>query len=71
MLGHWSKKVATNTEKRMRLQAAGFKVGADKEFLELTPEENALIEMRLALRDAQSPEKFRRLLSGGELRKVQ
>ncbi len=38
-----------NAEKRERLEAAGFKVGTVSGFLELNQEENALIEMRLAL----------------------
>ncbi|HLV81728.1 MAG TPA: helix-turn-helix transcriptional regulator [Chthonomonadaceae bacterium] len=38
--------------KRARLQAAGFKVGTTAEFLGLTPEENALVEVRLALSEA-------------------
>ncbi|MEW5987331.1 MAG: helix-turn-helix transcriptional regulator [Chloroflexota bacterium] len=36
-------------DKRERLQAQGWKVGTVAEFLELTPEESALIEIRLAL----------------------
>ena len=36
-------------EKKARLEAAGFKVGTVTEFLELTPEESMLIEMKLAL----------------------
>ena len=35
--------------KRERLEAKGWKVGTVWEFLELTPEENALIEIKLAL----------------------
>lgn len=35
--------------KRERLQAQGWKVGTVAEFLELTPEESALIEIKLAL----------------------
>jgi len=35
--------------KRARLEAAGFKVGTVQEFLGLTDEENALVEMRLSL----------------------
>ena len=38
--------------KRARLEAAGFKIGTAKEFLGLTPEEDALVEMRLALSTA-------------------
>jgi DNA-binding XRE family transcriptional regulator len=39
-----------NSEKRARLEAAGFKVGTVAEFLELTPDESDYIETRLALR---------------------
>lgn len=35
--------------KRERLEAKGWKVGTVSEFLELTPEESALIEIKLAL----------------------
>jgi DNA-binding XRE family transcriptional regulator len=35
--------------KRARLEAVGFRVGSVAEFLDLSPEENALVELRLAL----------------------
>ena len=35
--------------KRERLEARGWKIGTAAEFLELTPEETALIEIKLAL----------------------
>ena len=35
--------------KRQRLEAAGWKIGEAEEFLELSPEEAALIELKLAL----------------------
>ncbi len=35
--------------KRERLEAKGWKVGTVAEFLELTPEESALVEIKLAL----------------------
>jgi len=38
--------------KRRRLDAAGYRVGTVDEFLGLTDEETALIEMKLALRQA-------------------
>lgn len=38
-----------NKTKLSRLKQAGWKVGSVREFLGLTPEEEALIEMRLAL----------------------
>ncbi|HLO85073.1 MAG TPA: transcriptional regulator [Nostocaceae cyanobacterium] len=37
-------------EKRKRLEAKGWKVGTVAEFLDLTPEESALVEIKLALR---------------------
>ena len=36
-------------EKRKRLEAKGWKFGSAAEFLELTPEESALVEIKLAL----------------------
>ena len=36
-------------EKKQRLEAAGFKVGSSDEFLGLTPEESALVSLRLSL----------------------
>src|ERR1017187_2423948 len=38
-----------DAQKRARLEAAGFRVGTPTEFLELTPDESELIEVRLAL----------------------
>lgn len=38
--------------KRARLEAHGWKVGTAAEFLDLTPEETTLIEMKLALSDS-------------------
>lgn len=39
-------------EKRGRLEAKGWKVGSTEEFLRLTPEEAAYVELRLKLSDA-------------------
>lgn len=41
--------MAMTEEKRRRLLAAGFRVGAAEEFLGLSPAESALVEMKLAL----------------------
>ena len=41
----------TNKE-RKKLTAAGWRIGTADEFLGLTPEESALVTLRLALRDA-------------------
>jgi len=38
-----------NPEKRKKLEAAGWKVGTTEEFLQLTPEEKELVELRLSL----------------------
>lgn len=38
-----------DAKKRKRLEAAGFRVGSATEFLELAPEESALLAMRVAL----------------------
>ncbi len=38
-----------NQAKRKQLEAKGWKVGTVAEFLELTPEESALVEIKLAL----------------------
>jgi DNA-binding XRE family transcriptional regulator len=35
--------------KKLRLEAAGFKVGSPDEFLALTPEESTLVSLRLSL----------------------
>jgi len=39
-------------EKKKRLERKGWKVGSVEEFLELTPQEAALVELRLKLADA-------------------
>jgi predicted XRE-type DNA-binding protein len=39
-------------EKRRRLEKKGWRVGSADEFLELTPQETALVEIRLKLADA-------------------
>lgn len=39
-------------EKRKRLEKKGWKVGSAGEFLELTPQEVAMVELRLKLADA-------------------
>ncbi len=40
-----------DTAKRARLEAAGWRSGNAEDFLELTPEEVALVEVKLALSD--------------------
>lgn len=41
-----------NRSKRSRLRARGWKVGSAGEFLDLSPEEAAFVEVKLALSDA-------------------
>ena len=44
--------VAMDKEKKSRLEAHGWRVGSAEEFLGLSPEESAYIDLRLKLRDA-------------------
>lgn len=53
--------------KRERLEAAGWKVGSAKEFLGLTEEEAAMIEMKLALAKALKEERARQKMTQDEL----
>jgi hypothetical protein len=53
-------------EKRVRLEAKGWKVESTEEFLGLTPEEAAYVELRLKLSDAVRESK--RLSSGSSQR---
>ena len=45
------------TAKRIRPEQVGWRFVSPEEFLELSEEEKALVEMRLALRDGQSAAK--------------
>jgi DNA-binding XRE family transcriptional regulator len=56
--------------KRKRLEAAGWRVGTVGEFLGLTDEEEALIELKLDLARAVKTERIRRHLTQEELGKV-
>ena len=47
-------------EKRKRLEAKGWRVGSAREFLGLTPEEEAYIEIRLRLSDEIRRQRARR-----------
>ena len=59
-----------DAKKRKRLEAAGFRIGSAAEFLDLTPEESALIEMRLALsRALRSRREAAGLTQGGLARR--
>lgn len=56
--------------KRKKLEAAGWKVGSADEFLGLTPEESAYIEMKLALSHTLRQRRIRNKLSQIELAKM-
>ena len=56
-----------NEAKRARLEAAGFKVGTIREFLELTPEENALVEIKLAMSNELRQRRQKQSLSQTDL----
>jgi hypothetical protein len=57
-------------EKKKRLEAAGWRVGTVSEFLGLTDEEEALIELKLDLARAVRTERVRRRLTQEELGKL-
>lgn len=56
--------------KRKKLEASGWKVGSVDEFLGLTPEESAYIEMKLALSSSLKERRCQRNLSQVELAKL-
>lgn len=55
--------------KRDRLEKDGWRIGTVREFLELTDEESALIEIKLALHDLVVSERERRHVTQTELAK--
>ncbi len=56
--------------KRNRLQAKGWKIGNAREFLELTDQEEAYVELRLKLADALKRQRLRRNLTQADLAKT-
>jgi DNA-binding XRE family transcriptional regulator len=54
-------------DKKKRLAARGWKVGDTAEFLDLTPEETAYVELKLRLADGLRVHRRRRRLTQGEL----
>jgi DNA-binding XRE family transcriptional regulator len=56
--------------KRKRLQAKGWKVGTAKQFLELTDEEDAFIELRLKLAEGLKVRRVRQGLTQVQLAKA-
>jgi DNA-binding XRE family transcriptional regulator len=56
--------------KRKKLEAAGWKVGSADEFLNLTPDESAYIDMKLALSHSLREHRLKKKLSQIELAKL-
>lgn len=56
-----------NAQKLKRLQSVGWKIGSAKDFLQLSPEEAALVEIRLSLTNAVGKARAKRKLSQLEL----
>jgi ribosome-binding protein aMBF1 (putative translation factor) len=59
-----------NEKKRKKLEDAGWKSGSVAEFLRLTPEESAVVEMRVALARLTRESRKKRGLSQSELATV-
>lgn len=57
-------------EKKKRLEQKGWKVGSAEEFLELTPEEASLVELRLRIADAVRQRRKQRHLTQTELARL-
>lgn len=59
-----------HANKRRKLEASGWKVGGVDEFLELTPEESAYVEMKLALGSSLKERRRQSNLSQVELARM-
>ena len=59
-----------NEAKRKRLASKGWKVGTAREFLRLTEEEEAYVELRLRLADALRRQRMRRNLTQADLARI-
>jgi DNA-binding XRE family transcriptional regulator len=57
-------------DKKKRLQAKGWKVGTTREFLDLFPDEEAYVELRLRLAEGLKQRRLRRKLTQTEFAKV-
>lgn len=57
-------------EKRQQLERRGWKIGSVQEFLRLTPEESAYIELKLALGESLKERRERRRLTQVELARL-
>lgn len=58
------------SNKREKLENSGWKIGSTDEFLSLSPEESAYIEMKLALCDSVRVRRIKRRLSQTEFAKL-
>src|SRR5262245_35942307 len=58
---------AMDKEKKTRLEARGWRVGSAEEFLDLTPEEAAYIDLRLKLSDAVREYRKKKRLTQAQL----
>jgi DNA-binding XRE family transcriptional regulator len=56
--------------KRRKLEASGWKLGSAEEFLNLTPEETAYIELKLALSGSLKERRIREKLTQVELARM-
>lgn len=56
--------------KRKRLESKGWKIGNTREFLELTEQEEAYVELRLKLADALRRQRINRNLTQADLAKT-
>lgn len=57
------------TTKRQKLEAAGWTVGSTADFLNLSPEEASLVEMKLALSQTLRSWRTKKRMTQGELAK--
>ena len=57
------------TTKRQKLEAAGWTVGSTADFLDLSPEEASLVEMKLALSQTLRSWRTKKRMTQGELAK--
>jgi predicted XRE-type DNA-binding protein len=59
-----------HSSKRKRLEAKGWKIGDAKEFLGLTPEEEAYMEIKLKLSENFRAHRLRRKMTQGDVAKL-
>ncbi|MDO9543130.1 MAG: transcriptional regulator, partial [Kiritimatiellia bacterium] len=59
-----------DTAKRKRLEAKGWKFGTASELLDLTPKDEAYIEMKLAIADALEKKRKQRHMTQKQLAEV-